>query len=159
MNTFLRVFGAGPLGVLLTVGSVGLALALRARYPSGALGLPAPLRYTVLAFSALATIAGIRWSFRSLPVAQRGRGLCVQGAYRWVRHPLYASLITLGAPGLALFLDHWVFLLWLVALHVIWHLAIPLEERLMLAQFGSEYRAYAQRTGRFIPRLPINTGA
>ncbi len=159
MNSYLRIFGAGPLGVLLTVGSVGVALALRAQYPSGTLGLPAPLRYTMLACSALTTIAGVRWSFRSLPVAQRGRGLCVQGAYQWVRHPLYASFITLGAPGLALFLDHWVFLLWLVALHVIWHLVIPLEEHLMLAQFGDEYRAYAHRTGRFIPRLPINTAA
>ena len=73
------------------------------------------------------------------------------------RHPLYASFITLGATGLALFFNHWAFLLWLVALHVIWHLVIPLEERLMLAQFGDEYRAYAQRTGRFIPRLSINT--
>jgi len=151
MNSYLRIFGAGPLGVLLTAGSVGLTLALRARYPSGALTLPATLRYAVLAFSALATIAGVRWSFRSLPVAQRGRVLCVQGAYHWVRHPLYASFITLGAPGLALFLDHWAFLLW--------HLVIPLEERLMLAQFGDEYRTYAQRTGRFIPRLPFNTAA
>ncbi len=157
MNTYLRIFGAGPLGVLLTVGSVGLALALRSQYPSGALGLAPSLRYAVLACSALATISGVRWSFQSLPVVQRGRDLCVQGAYRWVRHPLYASFITLGSPGLALFLDHRVFLLWLIALHVIWHLVIPLEERRMLAQFGDEYRAYAHRTGRFIPRLPFNT--
>ncbi len=125
MNTYLRIFGAGPLGVLLTVGSVGLALALRSQYPSGALGLAPSLRYAVLACSALATISGVRWSFQSLPVVQRGRDLCVQGAYRWVRHPLYASFITLGSPGLALFLDHRVFLLWLIALHVIWHLVIP----------------------------------
>ena len=97
--------------------------------------------------------------FSLFPSRSAGRGLCVQGAYRWVRHPLYASFITLGATGLALFFNHWAFLLWLVALHVIWHFVIPLEERLMLAQFGDEYRAYAQRTGRFIPRLSINTAA
>jgi len=76
-----------------------------------------------------------------------------------VRHPLYASFITLGAPGLALFLNHVVFLLWLPVLHVIWHLAIPLEERLMVARFGDEYRAYASRTGRFIPRFRFRTAA
>lgn len=153
MNAFLRIFGSGPLGVLLTIGSIGIAFIVRGRYPSDALGLPAPLRYVVLACAGLATVAGVVWSFRSLPVAQRGRGLCVQGAYRWVRHPLYASFITLGAPGLALFLDHWAFLLWGGVLHILWHLVIPLEEHLMLAHFGDEYRAYAQRTGRFVPRL------
>jgi protein-S-isoprenylcysteine O-methyltransferase Ste14 len=30
---------------------------------------------------------------------------------------------------------------------------VPLEERELLAKFGVEYRAYMQRTGRFIPRL------
>jgi len=153
MNAFLRVFGAGPLGVLLSIGSVVLAFIVRDSDPAGTLGLPAPLRQVVLAVAGLATVAGIVWSFRSLPVAQRGRGLCVQGAYRWVRHPLYASFITLGAPGLALFLDHWVFLLWVGALHLLWHLVIPFEERLLLARFGEEYRAYTRRTGRFVPRF------
>lgn len=153
MNAFLRIFGAGPLGVVLTVASIGVAVALSNRFPSGALGLPSPLRYALLGSAVLAALAGAVWSFRSLPVAQRGRGLCVQAAYRWVRHPLYASFITLGAPGLALFLNHVVFLVWLPVLHVIWHLVIPLEERLMVERFGDEYRTYAARTGRFVPRV------
>jgi protein-S-isoprenylcysteine O-methyltransferase Ste14 len=159
MHAFLRIFGAGPLGVLLTIGSIGSAFIIRGHYPSDALGLPAPFRYVVLVCAGVATVAGVVWSFRSLPVARRGRGLCMQGAYRWVRHPLYASFITLGAPGLAIFLDHWVFLLWVGVLHILWHLVIPIEERLMLARFEEEYRAYAQRTGRFFPRLGNKTAA
>jgi protein-S-isoprenylcysteine O-methyltransferase Ste14 len=147
------MFGAGPLGVLLTILSVGLALIARDSYPSGSLGLPAPFRYLVLVCAGLATVAGVVWSFRSLPVAQRGHALCVQGAYHWVRHPLYASFITVLAPGFAIFLDHWVFLLWLAVLHLLWHLVIVLEERLMAARFGEEYRLHAQRTGRFVPRF------
>lgn len=153
MNAFLRVFGAGPLGVLLTIASIGLALWARSRLPSGALGLPASIRYAVLACAGLATAAGLVWSLRSLLAAQRGRGFCMEGAYRWVRHPLYASFITLGAPGLALFFDHWTFLVWLCALHPIWHLVASLEERLMVNRFGDDYRSYAKRTGRFVPRL------
>jgi protein-S-isoprenylcysteine O-methyltransferase Ste14 len=40
-----------------------------------------------------------------------------------------------------------------VMLHLLWHLAISIEERSLAAQFGQEYLDYASRTGRFIPRL------
>jgi len=30
---------------------------------------------------------------------------------------------------------------------------VPREERMMLDEFGVEYAAYMQRTGRFFPRL------
>jgi protein-S-isoprenylcysteine O-methyltransferase Ste14 len=111
------------------------------------------VRYLVLVIAGICTLAGAIWSFRSLPASQRGRGLCTQGAYRWVRHPLYASFISLGAPGLAVFLNHWIDLLWVVALHLLWHLVIVFEEKNMVAQFGDEYLTYAKRTGRFVPRL------
>lgn len=153
MNNYLRVFGAGPLGVLLTLGLLGLALWSQGYYPSGTLGLSPLTRYLALVVAGLCNLAGVIWSFRSLPVSQRGRGLCTQGAYRWVRHPLYASFISLGAPGLAVFLNHWIDLLWLVALHLLWHLVIGFEEKTMTAHFGNEYLAYAKRTGRFVPRL------
>ena len=159
MNSILRVFGAGPLGILLTVLSVGLASTARARYPSGTLGIPATVRCAILLCAGIATVSGVAWSFRSLSVSQRGCDLCIGGAYHWVRHPLYASFITLGAPGVALFLDHWVFFVWLIVLHLIWHLVVRFEERLMVAQFGDQYRAYARHTGRFVPRLRFRPAA
>lgn len=152
MNAFLRIFGSGPLGVLLTIASLAVAASVRSRYPAGALALPAALRWFVLCAGCSATLAGIVWSFRSLPVSERGRGLYTGGAYRLVRHPLYASLITLAAPAAAVFLDHWAMLLWLPVLHLAWHVVIPIEERLMVDHFGDEYRDYARRTGRFVPR-------
>jgi protein-S-isoprenylcysteine O-methyltransferase Ste14 len=153
MNSFVRVFGAGPLGVLLTIGLLAAALWCQEHYPAGTLGLSPVVRYIVLIVAGAGTLAGVVWSFRSLPVSQRGRGLCTQGAYCWVRHPLYASFITVGAPGFAVFLNHWIGLLWVVALHLLWHFVIALEEKEMVAQFGDEYVAYAKRTGRFVPRL------
>ena len=153
MNTYLRIFGSGPLGVLLTACLLCLVIWLQGHFPSGTLGLPATIRYLFLIAAGAGNLAGILWSFRSLPVSQRGRGLCTQGAYRWVRHPLYASFISVGAPGLAIFLNHWVGLLWVVPLHFMWHLVISIEERSMVAQFGQDYLTYASHTGRFIPRL------
>ena len=153
MNNLFRLFGAGPLGVLLTLGLLGFAWWCKAHFPSGTMGLPAFVRYVVLIVAGAGNIAGVIWSFRSLPVSQRGRGLCTQGAYRWVRHPLYASFISVGAPGFAVFLNQWIGLLWVAMLHLLWHLVIAFEEKGMVAQFGNEYLVYAKRTGRFIPRL------
>lgn len=153
MNKFFRIFGSGPLGVLLTLGLVGLAWWLQGHYPSGTLGLSPFVRYPILILACVGNLAGAAWSFLSLPVSQRGRGLCTLGAYRWVRHPLYASFLSVGAPGYAVFLNHWIGLFWLVALHLLWHLVIAYEEKGMITQFGEEYLAYAKRTGRFVPRL------
>lgn len=153
MNTFLRVFGSGPLGVLLTCGLLGLSFWFRGHHPLGTLGIPVYVRSPVLVVACVGNIAGVIWSFCSLPVSQRGRGLCTRGAYRWVRHPLYASFISIGAPGLAIFLNHWIGLLWVVALHILWHLVIAIEERSMITQFGADYLAYASHTGRFVPRF------
>lgn len=153
MQAYLRVFGSGPLGVASTAVLLLAFQRVDATLPPVSLGLPSSARYLALALACLGTIAGIIWSFRSLPVAARGRRLCVQGAYGWVRHPLYASFISIGAPGLVLFVNHWSGLLLLVVLHLVWHGVIVIEERHMIAQFGDEYLAYAKRTGRFVPRL------
>ena len=153
MNRYFRVFGSGPLGVFLTLILLGLAWWCHDHYPSGTLGLSPFVRHLILIVSCVANAAGIVWAFHSLPVTKRGRGLCTQGAYRWVRHPLYASFISIGAPGFAVYLNHWVNLIWIVVLHLIWHFAISYEEKSMAAQFGSEYSAYAKKTGRFVPRL------
>lgn len=153
MNAYQRIFGSGPLGVACSVILTLAAVWLRARLPAGSLGIPPLARQIILAVALAGTLAGAIWSARSLPVDQRGRGLCVAGAYRWVRHPLYASFLSLAVPGIALFLDHWVFLAWVVALHLLWQAVVRPEEAMMRVAFGEEWDRYARRTGRFVPRL------
>jgi protein-S-isoprenylcysteine O-methyltransferase Ste14 len=75
------------------------------------------------------------------------------GAYRWIRHPLYASLLYLAwgvffkqwvsLPGLALALLASVFL-WLTA---------RADETECKRFFGNEYLEYMQQTRMFIPFL------
>lgn len=158
MNAYQRIFGSGPFGILCSIALVLPAALAQRALPSGALGIPAPVRWAILAVASLATPAGILWSMRSLPVDQRGRELCIRGAFRWVRHPLYASLLSVGVPGLALFLDHWIWLAWVAAVHLLWHVVIRSEERMMEAEFGEAYRSYARRTGRFVPRVVGRAG-
>jgi protein-S-isoprenylcysteine O-methyltransferase Ste14 len=153
VNTYQRLFGSGPLGVACSVLLTLAAVWARAHVPGGSLGLPLLVRQLLLAAALAGTVAGAIWSTRSLPVDRRGRGLCVAGAYRWVRHPLYAAFLSLGVPGVALYLDHWLFLVWVAALHLLWHAVVRPEEAMMRSAFGEEWERYARRTGRFVPRL------
>jgi protein-S-isoprenylcysteine O-methyltransferase Ste14 len=79
--------------------------------------------------------------------------LVTRGVYRFVRHPMYASFFVSGF-GQALLLANWVggsSALVAVALLVV--VRLPNEERMMIAQFGDEYRNYMRRAGGILPRL------
>ncbi len=76
--------------------------------------------------------------------------LVTTGAYRYIRHPLYTSLLAFGLgaflkapslPGAAL-----------LALAAVGLLATArAEEAEMLARFGSDYAGYMRRSKRFVP--------
>jgi protein-S-isoprenylcysteine O-methyltransferase Ste14 len=94
---------------------------------------------------------GQNWSV-SLEVRQ-GHQLITGGVYRWIRHPMYASIWLWGlAQGMML--SNW-FAGWAVmlAFAAMYFVRAPREERLMYEEFGEGYRAYARRTGRLFPRL------
>lgn len=91
------------------------------------------------------------WSF-TLEV-RRDHRLVSHGAYRLIRHPMYAAILLIGvAQGLLLanWLAGWSAL---VSFGVLYALRVRREEALMLATFGDAYRAYMARTGRLFPRL------
>jgi protein-S-isoprenylcysteine O-methyltransferase Ste14 len=153
MNTYKRIFGSGPLGVGLTL-LLFLAAAMVEKYlilPQ--LGVPFRVRIGVLTVCTILAAALSIWSIRSLPTEARGRKLCITGAFRYLRHPLYAALVSIFNFGFALFLNHSVFLIVAVILHPIWHRIVSQEEKMMVKEFGEEYLQYARRTGRFFPRF------
>ena len=94
---------------------------------------------------------GRNWS-PSLQLRE-GHELVTEGVYRSVRHPMYASMWLWGVAQ-ALLLQNWI-AGWagLVLVLPLYLLRVPREERMMLDEFGEEYRAYMDRTGRVIPRL------
>ena len=74
------------------------------------------------------------------------------GAYSRIRHPFYAAFL-LSLLGALIFCPHPVTLMLLVYGFLVMNWTAAKEEkRLSESKFGAEYRAYIQRTGRFIPR-------
>lgn len=153
MNSYQRIFGSGPVGFVSSLALLAVARKLAPLSGLAPWGLPEPLRLTALLLGGGAALAIALWAAYALPTEERGRGVCSSGPYRYVRHPIYAAFLTPGALGLALYLDHPVFLLWALAIRPLWHLLIRYEERLMEWRFGDAWRRYARRTGRFLPRL------
>lgn len=149
---FLRVFGVGPLGAAVSLLLLWTAWMAAGQMPEYAFALPVLLRWGVLGVGLLGGLTVIVWSVRSLPVAHRGRTLCRDGVFAWVRHPLYAAFLSLINPALAIFLAHPAYLVWAVILHPLWHAIIVYEEALMRQRFGAGYDDYASATGRFFPK-------
>jgi protein-S-isoprenylcysteine O-methyltransferase Ste14 len=77
--------------------------------------------------------------------------LVTSGPYGWVRHPFYVTvmLILLSA---SLITANWFIGLLGILTCLFFVLRSPLEEQRLAERFGDDYRAYVQRTGRFLPR-------
>lgn len=82
----------------------------------------------------------------------REHKLVTNGPYRWVRHPMYTALNGLFI-GLVLLSANWVLGLHTLLTLVFMLRRIPLEEGMLVEQFGDVYRNYMQRTGRWLPKL------
>lgn len=94
---------------------------------------------------------GANWSI-TLEVRENHR-LVTEGLYRWVRHPMYLSLLIYSA-GQALVLPNYVAgPSYGVAMALLFAVRVGAEERMMLEEFGKDYEAYMARTKRLVPGL------
>jgi len=123
--------------------------------------LPVWLRWTGVG---MIIVAGglLVWTFwclgRNLTdtvVTRQEHTLVVDGPYRWIRHPFYDSAALLmvaisliAANGFLFVIGSVVFCLLIIRTRT--------EEEHLIARFGSSYRSYMERTGRFLPRKRAN---
>jgi protein-S-isoprenylcysteine O-methyltransferase Ste14 len=79
--------------------------------------------------------------------------LVTDGIYWKIRHPMY-SAFWLWAIAQALLLPNWVAgFAGLVGFGTLYFGRVEREERMMLDNFGNNYRAYMERTGRIFPPI------
>ncbi len=91
--------------------------------------------------------------FQMTVAIQEEHRVIVHGPYRLLRHPSYAGSLTIAA-GIGLAQGDWVSIaIVLLGLAVPLLIRIQVEERVLLAELGDDYAAYARRTARLIPGL------
>lgn len=152
---FAKIFGSGPTGLLISIVLFFIAYWLNKQINLPPVSNNQFLLNSVFFVSISMSLALIVWSVKSLPTADRGNKLCTTGAFKYVRHPLYAAFLSIFNFGLAIYLNSYIFILWAVILHPIWHYVVRYEERLMVDIFKDEYVEYQKKTGQFIPRLAL----
>lgn len=154
MNNFNRIFGSGPLGLLISLALLYLAFFLKDILNTPEIFLNnefIPLIIFILLTAISIDI--IVWSLISLNPKLRGKTLITTGALKYFRHPLYAAFLSFFNFGLAIYLNNWIFILWAIILHPIWHILVIGEEKMLKNIFPNDYEKYCLNTGRFFPKI------
>ena len=153
MTTYERIFGTGPRGLLISLVLLAIANFFEIYFYYLQITNSNNFRYSIFSIFTILTISIILWSLKSLPPTERGKKLITNGAFKYFRHPLYGAFLSFFNFGLAIFLNNWIYLIWALIQHPVWHWNIKREERLMKNTFPNEYKIYYNKTGRFFPRF------
>ena len=152
--------------ILVTLRSVGIAfwLGLIAWMVDpgwmnwSSLPLPTWLRWTGVGNIVIACGLTI-WTLRCLGknltdtvVTRQQHTLVMHGPYRWVRHPFYDCAALLVVAG-SLTAANWFLFVNGIVVFSLLVIRTRTEEENLVARFGDSYRAYRERTGRFLPEF------
>ena len=119
---------------------------------------PAPdwLRWAGFALG-IASVGLFAWTHRILgrlwsPYLQlrQGHQLITVGPYARIRHPMYSAIVG-WMLSLGLVAANWIPFVFATLSGLNFMLRIQGEAKMMLQQFGDEYREYMKRTGRLLP--------
>jgi protein-S-isoprenylcysteine O-methyltransferase Ste14 len=126
---------------------------------SGPFLATAPARWLVLGLCSIAAavflfggILSIRRYLTPLPYPVDENRLVRSGVYKLVRHPIYTSML-LAAFGLTVFSASLAHLALSVVIFMFFDSKASKEEA-WLTERHPDYPGYAERTGKFFPRLP-----
>ncbi|MCX6432972.1 MAG: isoprenylcysteine carboxylmethyltransferase family protein [Actinobacteria bacterium] len=86
------------------------------------------------------------------PVPLSGAGLRTDGAYRYVRHPIYSAVL-LMVLGYVIAIGSLASVAWTVAILVFFMVKSRWEDRLLHAEYRAQWQDWARGTGRLVPRI------
>jgi protein-S-isoprenylcysteine O-methyltransferase Ste14 len=112
-------------------------------------GVPATASMLAGGAVALWGAGALGGALRAHPAPAAEAVLRTDGAYRWVRHPIYSGVL-LASAGASAAAGTWRALGALAALVALFQVKARYEEGLLRARFPG-YAAYAARTPRFVP--------
>lgn len=84
---------------------------------------------------------------------KKGHKLIQKGPYKNIRHPMYTHFwLLIISQGLLL--DNSIVLIYgLFAWGILYFIRVSEEEKMMITEFGKEYKEYMKRTGRLLPKF------
>jgi protein-S-isoprenylcysteine O-methyltransferase Ste14 len=148
-----------PLGIAMMASVIAFVISPESMAWSS-VPLPAWMRWTGVAIGAIAGVL-LTWTLSNLGenltdtvVTRKKHTLVTTGPYTWVRHPFYTSA-ALAVVANSLATANWFILVTGCLVFMLLVIHCRTEEENLIARFGDEYRAYARRTGRFLPRLSV----
>jgi protein-S-isoprenylcysteine O-methyltransferase Ste14 len=146
-----------PLGIAMMLGVIAFVVS-PASMAWSSVPLPAWMRWTGVAIGAIAGVL-LTWTSSSLGenltdtvVTRRKHTLVTTGPYAWVRHPFYTSAAVAIVANSLVTANWFVFITGCLTFALL-VIRCRTEEENLIARFGDAYRAYARRTGRFVPRF------
>ncbi len=120
------------------------------------LPMPSWLRWIGVG-AATASLPLLLWAHRTLSKhwskwLEIPEKLVTSGPYSRVRHPIYTHWLTINVTLVMVSANLFLLLVYPFSIVLI-YARIGKEEKMLLEQFGDEYRAYMKRTGRLLPRF------
>lgn len=94
---------------------------------------------------------------KGLAIEQPAPRLMIQGLHRYVRHPLYIGTF-MAIWGLFFILPLLSILISNLVITIYTILAIPLEEKKLVKEFGSQYLDYRKKVPALLPKLSFGSG-
>ncbi|MBI5378344.1 MAG: isoprenylcysteine carboxylmethyltransferase family protein [Thaumarchaeota archaeon] len=112
------------------------------------------------ALCALIGLAYFRWSHSALGKnwslmleLMKDHELITSGPYKYVRHPMYASIYLTHVGFLILTANWLVGVLLLAPFTILYIVRVRSEEQMMIEKFGQKYLDYMKGNGRLFPKL------
>jgi protein-S-isoprenylcysteine O-methyltransferase Ste14 len=123
--------------------------------------IPLPYHLRLIGVGIVATGFGlIQWSQYTLgrnwsdtPRITDHQELVMDGPYRWVRHPIYTAFVLIFVSTLFISANWFLSAAWIGMVVLDITSRVQYEEDKLTTLFGDQYRAYLDRTGRFLPRF------
>ena len=151
----MTIFGIGLL--LMAAGGFSLALILLVEALWGVqLHWCESCSQLLIPLSAFLAAPGFFFWISSIMTIRKAfdeKKLLTNGVYGLTRNPMYAAFILFLIPSVSFLMNNPLIVLASGALYIVFRMKIHKEEAYLLEVFGDDYRWYAVRVPRLIPRL------
>ncbi len=147
-----RLFGSGPFIHTTSLILFALTYLVQKWLNLPRLPIPSPLNYWIAAGVALIGGALASWIYLWI-LHVIGRELITTGPYKYVRHPIYAIILSFEWTAALFLLQSYLVIAACLISYLLSHQWIRYEEKLLRQEFGEAWDKYASSVGRFFPKF------